>query len=1177
MSKLWTDAQKEAICFQGNNLLVAAGAGAGKTGVLVERVIRKITDPHTCVSIEQLLVLTFTNAAAIEMRQRIAKSLEKETAAGNPQALHQLMLLNQASITTIHSFCLNLLRTYFYHLDLDPAFQIAQETEMDLLKEDVLTDLLEENYRQAQPVFLELVACYGGREDEDLRQFILQLYESSRSQTAPLVWLDTLATVFAKPLDKDTVWLQELCREAYLDMAEAVRLLGDACELAAYYGFMSYLGQLEKEKKDLCDLLSSFTGDWQQAQAAFAKDIFTRLKSEKGSEEERENVKSLRTQAKNMFLFWGKHYFCRSLEKYSADIAQIAPLMQELARLTKEFSAALQKQKQRKNLIDFSDMEQLALQLLQNEQNGVAQELRASFAEVIIDEYQDINDVQEAILRAVSRADNRFMVGDDKQSIYRFRMAQPRLFLEKKEAYQAQDEGQVILLRSNFRSSPIILQGINFLFRQIMSKTCGEIDYRENVFLQPGATDLACEAPPIEYYLLEQKQTAPDTNQEEESAEAPSAAAQEARLIAARIAALHEEGYAYRDMVVLMRSPRYWLKSFLEEFNAAGIPVYGEQNEGYFATAEIQLMIAVLQVLDNVYQDISLAAVLRSPFGEFSLDDLAAVSLAGKESYYADLLSCAQGEDELARRCRQFLADLERWQKQLRTGSITDFMEKLYQEKHFFDWTGALPAGNQKQANLRAFYQLAKEYEESSYRGLYGFLRFINRVIEKGSDIGNARTIGENEDIVRLQSIHSAKGLEYKVVFVAGLGRRFNSRDMQGPLLLHRDLGIGPIYRNREQSFWRSTLPREAISRRLHTESIAEEMRILYVAFTRAKERLILVGGMRNLPAAVMRWAQTISFPDWYLPPVLISGAATPMDWLGRALIRHRDGLPLRNYTQPPIEAKGNGQTYGESGAWSLHIGSLKEILARLYEPAAEKQAASPRSEQRNSAQAAVVADILGWRYPYLYSLDKQAKWTVTDVNKRYFALENVGDSALWPLGQIPQTRVPDKIELGLSWHYVLQYLNLQGDSSKEGLQKTVAAWQLAGKLTDRQARLVDCAALSDFLNGPLGSRLRKASVVRREFSFLYALPAEAIYADWPSQDEQTVLLQGTVDAVFLEDGAWMLLDYKTGHFPGEEKAVRSYGKQLQLYRQALKDIWRAEIKETWLCYLDSRQTIKID
>ena len=1029
MSRKWTSAQKEAISFSDNNLLVAAGAGSGKTGVLVERIIRKITDDSRPVSIEQLLVVTFTNAAANEMRQRIGKALENAAADGNVRALQQLILLNQASITTLHSFCLNLLHLYFYHLNLDPAFQIAKEAEMDLLKEDVLETLLEEKYQEEDAIYLDLVACYGGKEDEQLKNFLLQLYEYSCSFPQPIDWLEQLAAQFAAPLTEDTAWVKDLLQEAKIDMQEAVRLLTEGITLAQEYGFMAYLEQLEQEKESIQDLLSSQS--WSMVQKAFGAEIFVRLKNEKGEEEQKEKIKCLRNRAKNLVQYWQKKFFACSLADYEQDIKQIAPYMAELVSLCKEFTHRFRLAKQKRNLIDFSDMEQYALQLLRQRENGVADELKERFVEVMIDEYQDINDVQEAILHAVSNDKNRFMVGDDKQSIYRFRMAQPRLFLEKKEQYAKNENGSMVVLQHNFRSCPNILQSVNFLFRQIMSKTCGEISYDESVFLQSEQEDAS--VLPVELYILEknveqtEQKVLEEEQEKEEAVEAITTAKQEARVIATRIHALHEQGYNFRDMVVLMRSPRYWVKGFLEELNEQGIPVYGEDNDGYFATSEIQLLVALLQILDNAHQDIPLAAVLRSPFGRFSLDELVRIARLGQEDFYENLKEMAQKENDLAQKCSVFLQTLHKWQTWLRTGSIANFIYAVYQENHFFDWVGALPTGKQKQANLRAFYQFAKEYEEGSYRGLYGFLRFIQKIIEKGNDMGSARTVGENEDVVKIQSIHSAKGLEYKVVFVAGLGRRFNKKDSQGSLLLHRELGIGPMYVNRKMGYMRTTLPREAMVRRLQAEAIAEEMRILYVALTRAKEKLVLIGSLRNLHFAVGQWLLSAKETNWSIPPSLIANASCPLEWLGRCLIRHQDGSPLSALLEEGNKIENvPTEIWQYPCHWQIKAGSLSQILSCLQEKKTSNEIQQRQVDGETIAYDSElekqVMDILQWQYPYHYSLHKQAKWTVTDVNKLYFSSQETQDGILWPLGeQKPLNRVSQKkIEKGVAYHYVM-------------------------------------------------------------------------------------------------------------------------------------------------------------
>ncbi|WP_225442748.1 helicase-exonuclease AddAB subunit AddA [Paenibacillus lycopersici] len=976
LGSTWTDDQWRAIVTGGSNILVAAAAGSGKTAVLVERIIRKIAAD---TDVDRLLVATFTKAAAAEMKERIRIALEKELDK-KPDSDHlrrQLALMGRASITTLHSFCLDVIRRYYSLIGLDPGFRIANETEAELLRMDVLDELFEERYAAADGpeggAFLTLVDRFGGeRGDEPLYALVLKLYDFAQSNPWPKAWLQQTAASFRVKDGSElgaTDWVASLGGSVALTLRGAERLLEQALGLTRLPAGPEAYGETFRDDLGVVrSLIAKVESQpWETWHEAFGAASFGKLKGQRGGDaidkSLQEQAKDLREQAKTLIGGLNDELFMRSPEQFAAELRESAPFMETLAGLVERFGERFEAAKLEKGLIDFGDMEHYCLRILRDGSStpdnmvpsAAALEYQQQFDEILLDEYQDTNMVQEAIVSLMSRPGkgNRFMVGDVKQSIYRFRLAEPGLFLGKYKSYAsaagpaertdgpagddaAPEEGGAeygvrIDLARNFRSRQEVVDGVNDVFRAIMREKAAEMDYDARAELVCGASyPAASDGGPPERYAVElavldrggseeaesrgdAASDADDAVRDAEGGESPPESPEElqtvqmeARWIARQILRLKgmspdgdeaEEPFlvydgkrgrkrplAWRDIVILLRADKQWAPIMIEELQQQGIPAYAELSSGYFEATEVETMLSLLRVVDNPYQDIPLAGALRSPIVGLSAEELSIVRIAGGRVPYFEAVRSAAGEDstpgELRSKLNRFLDALEAWRSEARQGSLADLLWRIYRETGYYDLVGGMTGGLQRQANLRALHDRTRQYEATTLRGLFRFLRFIDRMRDSGGDLGTARALGEQEDVVRIMSIHKSKGLEFPVVFAAGLGKSFNRRDLHSQFLMHKQLGLGPRYVDTELRVAYPTLPYLAIKQKLAMESLAEEMRILYVALTRPKEKMFLVGTVASADKVLQRWQSALD-AEGRLPDFRIASAARFLDWLG--------------------------------------------------------------------------------------------------------------------------------------------------------------------------------------------------------------------------------------------------------------------------------------------------------
>ena len=1320
MASNWTPEQLEAITQRDCNLLVAAAAGAGKTAVLVERIKRKITNSEKPVDIDRLLVVTFTNAAATEMRERIgnalADALEADPSSANLQK--QMALLDRASIMTLHSFCLEVVRGHFHSLDLDPGFRIADETEGTLMKLDVLEELFEGKYEKEEACseFFQLVDSYGGgRDDSSLREIVLTLHRFTSSHPWPEQWLAAQAEAFnlgASACLSSTPWARVLLKSAASELQGLKALLEKAAALASRaQGLEPYCGVLDADIQKLEELLQLCLAadtkasdglidgvpaactpddipDWDAIHAAFSSYEPARLPrcSKDADTVIQDEVKAVRNLMKEKLKKLSESGFNATAAEIAEDFQKLYPLFKYLSAMVCEFDAGYSQKKKSKGLLDFNDLEHYCLKVLLEDglPTAAAKELRDRYEEILVDEYQDSNLIQELILGTVSgNQDGRyniFMVGDVKQSIYRFRQARPELFLSKYAAYphESGHDSRVIQLYKNFRSRPEVINGVNFIFKQIMSTLVGELDYTDDEALNSGAVfkepETGCNAGgSIEVHIIDVTSTlseilppmangleircfepevptqnptaatseAGSSNDTDEIEEEPLDNIQaEARIVGKRIrqlVSLSIEGFnvfdkkldkyrptEYRDIVILMRATRNWADVFTDELAAMGIPAYADAGLGYFKTVEVETMLALLQIIDNPLQDIPMLAVLRSPMVGFSTDELADIRLVDRAASIYEAMrlftghlngkSSPNGEgldaseilgaaadklNEAQQRGDSFLQKLQGWRDNAQYTPTDELVWQLLTETGYYSYAGILPGGLERQANLRMLFERARQYEETSYKGLFNFINFINKLKSGGGDMGSAKILGENDNVVRIMSIHKSKGLEFPVVIVSGCGKKFNMMDLNASILLHQELGFGPDLVDLEKRTIAPTLSKFAIRQKLRLETLSEEMRILYVAFTRAKEKLILTGCVRDVNKACSKWCSSVDTKNVRLPQYDMQQASTYLDWLGSALARHESAEPIRLAAAPcgSLELIQNDESCWSVKLWGIGAAAVEREAAVAEENIRQWLEGSDIDSHEYSSEQLIKK--LEWKYPFRTLSAVPAKLSVTEL-KRRFANEEQTESAS-PFMQPIVARPPfmeaakglSAARKGTVMHFVMQHVDLERlattirnavNKADEAAAAVIAAVdyalgaelkaQLASmvvheQLTAPEAEVVNIAAIGAFFRTSLGKRMLSSSSIQRETAFNIEIKCTEIYKELPEElyGNETMLLQGVIDCWFEAEDGLVLLDYKTDYVPaGRADLIRErYKVQLDYYTRALERITGKKVTQKYL------------
>lgn len=1203
MAMKWTDDQQKVIDLRNRNILVSAAAGSGKTAVLVERIIKIITDKKHPVDIDRLLIVTFTNAAAAEMRERIGAAIERalEENEADEHLQRQLTLIHNAQITTIDSFCLYVVRNHFYEIDMEPNFRIGDEGELKLLREDVIKAVLEAHYEEPDEAFSDFMEGYAsGRSDDAAVEMILGLYNFSRSYPWPKQWLSDCKKCYAitsvDELEK-AVWMQPVIKNMRQLLKDICKSVEGALELASDAdGPNMYCAALESDLELFEGLaeLDTFAKLYQGLKGiSYAKLASSRGYA--GSPEKLERVKAIREDAKAVVKKLVTQYCFMPPEQMVEQLQKTAPMVETLVALTEEFAESYAAAKKKKNLVDFHDVEHFALEILVDEETGeakkTAEEFRDTFAEIMIDEYQDSNNVQEAILTSISRMErgenNIFMVGDVKQSIYRFRLARPELFMEKYDSYPTEDSTtQKIDLHQNFRSRNEVLETANDIFYRIMGKDLGNVVYDDMAALYPGATYPQIENAKAEVLLL-------DNNDELlEDTEYSDKKLLEAKLVANRIKKLLQEyqvtdkktgelrAARYSDIVILLRSLSGWAESFAEVLNDEGIPAHAVSQTGYFSTVEVQTVLSMLRILDNPRQDIPLAGVLRSPIGGMTDEELAILRLYKKEAPFhesvLELCERLKTEAPTGTAEEKLLAFYEKYSRlraRVVDTPIHELVELVLKETGYGNYVAAMPAGARRRANIDMLLEKAIAYEKTSYKGLFHFVRYIDELQKYDVDFGEADLIGENEDVVRIMSIHKSKGLEFPIVFVSGLGKNFNKQDTRSRMVLHPDYGVGLDAMDGKRRIKAPTIAKRAIAKQIDLENLGEELRVLYVALTRAKEKLILTGSKKDIVAKVEAYAQDAQAQDLGQGQLLSylsrEGAGTYLDWLLPAMLSYGDKYPITCVSAEELVTEE----------------VEKQVLA-----AQEKAERMSEIEKAPDALLEALEARFAGGYPYEIDDTKKNKYSVSELKHRAmreaFEAEDVDSMPMFAeeviVPYVPKfireqkavertandisdgtettvtgERVADKYTFastpdvnegalrGTAVHRVMECYDFTSEAGpKEQLQQMLSK----DRITQELSKLVQLSKVQAFIDSETGVRMKRAAQagkLYREKPFVMSF-----------SEEDMTLIQGIIDVFWVEEDGIVLLDYKTDAVKQPQELVLRYEEQLNLYADALNRVF---------------------
>lgn len=1252
MGVQWTKEQQEVISLRNRNILVSAAAGSGKTAVLVERILSKITDPKDPVDIDRLLIMTFTRAAAGEMKERISAAIEKALYEDpdNEHLQRQTTLLHTAQITTIDGFCSYLIRNYFHLIGLDPAYRTADEGELKLLRGDVIKALLEDHYEHKEEKFLKFVECFAsGKSDDGLSELIQKLYEMAMSNPFPQEWLDECRKGYQiETLQelREAPWMNLLWEAVSDDLKEAQLLALEARKICAQIdGPHLYDDALSSDLlliRTLQELVEK--RDYDQMAQLLVKPTFARLSAKKDpdvDEQKKLRVKELREEEKEIIKELGGKYF-RGTE---AELLEMMRFIREpidmLVELTVEFKERFSSAKREKNILDFTDMEHFALQILLEKTDGeirmsqAARELSERYDEVLVDEYQDSNYVQELLTTAVSgwinERKNIFMVGDVKQSIYRFRLARPELFMEKYKSYSTQESvEQRIDLHKNFRSRAEVLESVNFIFRQIMGEDLGGITYDADAALYPGAVFPEGGDPEFaktEVLLIEKDsedlEDAQDAwnasygegagaRQSKKEQENKNAQELEALAIAQRILEMvgkeqivDKETKQYRsveygDIVILLRTAYGWAETFREVLASQGIPVYCTSRTGYFSALEIVTVLNYLKVCDNPLQDIPLTGVLRSPIVGCTSQELAELrirypegmlyesvqayvqnglyGLAGRKETdedYQELLKERTLDDKL----REFLELLEKVRDMAAYTPVHELILFILKETGYGNYARALPGGEQRYANLSMLVEKAMDYEKTSYRGLFNFVRYIEQLQAYEVDYGEVNLAGAGNTAVEIMTIHKSKGLEFPVVFVAGMGKQFNFQDINARLLLHPQLGIGVDAILPEKRIVSASLNKQIIRRELLKESLGEELRVLYVAMTRAKEKLLLTGTVGKMEKLMFSLSRFLDEEEELLPLGTRMKAKNYWGFLLPALTRHRAmGELLGDYGILMKKQKGIYEDVSEFVIKKVTPREMteREVLLQVDSQMQEEVLKNWDVEKVYDTQVREeIRKRFSFVYPYSYLGEIPVKVSVSELSKRSwhdsYEREEAAELAVEVQEEppIPAFMAEKQEEYqgsarGTAYHRVMECLDYSAVETKEQIKEQLCRMQESQKLSAQEAECIRIRDILRFVESELGDRMKRAALSKslyREQPFVIVRSAGLIDEAWK---EETVLVQGIIDAYFIEDGEIVLVDYKTDRVRRgqEKKLIDLYHGQIEDYARALERTTGKRVKE---------------
>lgn len=1205
---------------------------------MVERIINKVINDK--VDIDKILIVTFTSAAASEMRERILEAIYKkiEDDPENIDLQRQIVLLNKSNISTIHSFCLDVIRNNFYEIDTSANFRVADTAEIELLKQEIVDDLFEEKYINEDKDFEKLLNTYANyRGDDNLRQLVLNVYRFIQSSPFPEKWLEEQVEKFnlKEKIENDfseTVWGQILLENFKEELTDSILKLKQVeSNLSKYEELAKYQIVIENDIENLEKIRKS-SDLWETAYNSALTLAWPKWPSDrKITLEIKDEAKEIRDGVKKKVASIVEKYLIYNSKQANTDIYEMYDILNAIKQLVLEFTAKFAARKKEKNIVDFNDIEHFALNiLLKEDENGVihetdvAKKYKDKFEEIAIDEYQDSNLVQEYILKSVSRGNNIFMVGDVKQSIYKFRQARPELFLEKYAKYRLKGEpittGMKIQLFKNFRSRENVLDLTNLVFENIMSNKLGDICYDENEFLNLGANYPELEnekdnyagiaelniidlkPPETDIYKDDSEENVENLNEKsevmnleddvDESQERIEDVVLEAKYVAKKIKELVDSNYmvydrkkgyrkiTYKDIVVLLRSTKVSAPIFEKEISNLNMPVFSDVSSEYLESMEIQTIMSLLKIIDNPMQDIPLVTVLRSSIGGFTDNEL--VEIRGNDkniSFYESVKNkyeifkneiennklTVENED-LKNKLENFLHNLKKWQKEEKYMSLDELIWQIYSDTNFYNYVTLLPNGSLRQANLKMLFERAKQYESASFKGLFNFINFIDKLHSSSGDLSSAKLIGENENVVRIMSIHKSKGLEFPVVFLSCMGKQFNLQDLNDNIILHQDLGFGPKYINSDKKIEYTTLAKEAIRLKSKVETLSEEMRVLYVALTRAKEKLIITGICKDVEKVFKEKESLIQMyktDKKEINHVLLKKYKSYLDWI--ELVYFNNIENINKYMNVNIIKKADLlKDLNEKDV----VDEEENIVTRLNNMAKEVEKSSTNE----------LAKTLKWKYYYTESSVMPTKTSVTKLkeaeNEQIISIEelneNQSEESKFAVAR-PQFLNEDvqitSAQKGTLMHLCFQKLDEHKEYTKQMLKEMVDDMVRRKMITELEGKSINMFKLYSYTQSELFKQLKNAKKVYKEQPFYISLTADEIYGNGV---DDNILVQGIIDLYFIkQDGEVVLVDYKTDYVEKgkENELVNKYSKQLEIYKKALEQALGKSVDK---CYIYS-------
>ena len=1191
MANKWTNEQLSAITQKGNNILVAAAAGSGKTTVLVERIIRKIINDN--VDIDKILVVTFTNAAASEMRERILTALYKQIDEDplNQRLRKQIVLLNKASICTIDAFCLDIIRNNFFEIGASSNFRIADNTELELLKQEAIEETFEELYLENDDEFNKLIELYAGyKDDENLKNIILKIHNYIQSAPFPEDWLEEQIEKFNMSNIEDfsqTEWGKIILKNFRDEVLNSIQILESSKHQLDMITELSKFSLVVADDINQLKFLEQNWDNWERAHEIANnlkfktwptdKKVVSNLKEE--TKKARDNVKKRISKAVSQT-------FIYNTEEAVEDINAMYPILKKIKDVTLKFMEKFSEKKSNKNIMDFSDIEHYALKiLLKKDENGiyqkteVAKKYEEKFNEIAIDEYQDSNLVQEYILTSISNGKNIFMVGDVKQSIYRFRQAKPELFLDKYQKYglEPNEYGQKIKLFKNFRSRENILDTTNLIFSDIMSADFGEIEYDESEYLNLGATyeeptENVEFAGKTELDIIDLKKEENEDGEEIEednSSELLEKTEIEAKFVANRIQKLIKSKYqvydrktgyrdiTYKDIVILLRATSNTANVFEKELLNLNIPVFSDQAENYLESIEIRTITSLLKIIDNPYRDIPLVTVMRSIIGDFTDNELIEIRLTQNEGYFYDSLKEAKASPKIDGKLKEkvinFLDKLNKWREEERYLPLNEFIQKIYEETDYYNYVRLMPNGQVRKANLKMLLDRAKDYEKVSFKGLFNFIRYLEKVKSSNSDLSSAKVIGENENVVRIMSIHKSKGLEFPVAIISRTDKKFNQKDLNESILLHQDIGFGMQYINYDRKIEYTTATKEAIKIKTKEESIAEEMRILYVALTRAKEKLIITGVENDFTKSIEQKKELLEIyekENYKINHLVLKKYLSYLEWIELVYLNHQD---IENQI------------------------TLNKIAKKDVLKAEENQ---EEQEKRNielpeKIDYEKINEILNWQYKYKEMTNIQSKMSVTKIKElKNNETQKQQHIEIKPKFMLDKTKV-SSAERGTITHLILQKLDFTKEYSKEELAQFVNNLCTKNIITQIQKDSINVEKIYQIINTQFIKNLKNAKEIKKETPFYTYINTKEIYN---TQNSENILVQGIIDLYYInQQNEVILVDYKTDYVEGSgEELIDKYKVQLEIYKKALEESLKEKVKHVYIYSIYLNKEIEI-